>query len=141
MEGTIVQRRSPKGPRMLIRALLALVAAWSATLVLAQGGREAIVADVVIKGNQSVPTEQILRYIYTKPGREYSTTTAQGDVERLATSGLFQRPPRMSDATTADGRVVVTFDVQEHTTVVRDVIFKHANHIPEKELEQMVRIR
>src|SRR6266404_2058704 len=138
MEGTIVHRRSPKGPRILIPGLLALLAAWSASLVWAQGGREAIVADVVIKGNQTVPTEQILRYVFTKPGSEYSTATAQKDIDRLATSGLFQKPPRMTDANTPDGRVIVTFEVQEHPTVVRDVIFKHANHIPEKELEQMV---
>jgi outer membrane protein assembly factor BamA len=141
MEGTIVQRRSPKGLRILVRGLLAFLAAWSASSALAQGGREAIVADVVIKGNNTVPTEQVLRYIRTKPGSEYSTATVQGDVDSLSKSGLFQRPPQMIDANTPDGRVIVTFVVQEHPTVVKDVIFKHANHIPEKELEQMARIK
>jgi outer membrane protein insertion porin family len=140
MVGTIVQRRS-KGPRMLFRGLLALLAACFASYGLAQSGREAIVADVVIRGNRNVPTEQVLRHILTKPGSEYSTATAQKDVERLAMSGLFSRPPIMTDSMTQDGRVIVTFEVQELNNVVRDVIFKHANHIPEKELEQMVRIR
>ncbi len=145
MEGTIVHRRSPKGLRIFVRGLLALVVAWSAALASApaqaQSGRGDLVADVVIKGNQSVPTEQILRYIFTKPGSEYSTAIVQQDIDRLSVSGLFSRPPVVRDSNTPDGRVIVTFEVFELQSIVRDVIFKHANHVPEKELEQMVRIR
>ncbi len=141
MEGTFVHRRSPKAPRILIRGVLALVAAWCASMALAQTGRGDIVADIVIKGNRTIPTEQIMRYVYTKVGSEYSTAIVQKDIERLATSGLFQRPPVVSDTNTPDGKVIVTYEVLEYPNVVRDVIFKHAHHISDKELEQMVRIR
>ncbi|MEI7687621.1 MAG: BamA/TamA family outer membrane protein [Planctomycetota bacterium] len=141
MEGTNVQRRSPEGLRIIFRGFLALFAAWLASTALAQSGRGDVIADVIIKGNKTVPTEQVLRYVFTKPGMEYATATVQKDVERLALSGLFQRPPKVTDYNTPEGKVVVTFEVFEYPNVVRDVIFKHANHIPEKELEQMVRIK
>jgi outer membrane protein insertion porin family len=152
MEGTFVQPRLPKGPRpeccgiRSLRGLLALLAILFASAVSSQTAqaqaRRDVVADVVIKGNRSVPTEQIMRYILTRPGLEYSTATVQKDVENLATSGLFQKPPRVTvQPPTADGRLVVVYEVFEHPTVVRDVIFKHAGHISEKDLEGMVRIR
>lgn len=141
MEGTNVQRCLPEKPRIILRGLIVLAAAWFASVAVAQTGRSDMIADVVIKGNKAVPTEQILRYVFTKPNTEYSVAVVQKDVERLALSGLFARPPKVTDYNTPDGRVIVTFEVFEHQNLVRDVIFKHANHIPEKELEQMVRIK
>lgn len=140
MEGTRVQGRSLERLRIVVRGLLALVAAGIVSATLAQG-RGDVVADVVVKGNKTVPTDQVMRYILTKPGTEYSTAIVQKDIERLSLSGLFQRPPRVSDYNTPDGKVVVTYEVFEYPNVVRDVIFKHANHIPEKDLENMARIR
>lgn len=145
MEGTFAKPRRPRakarGTGILFRSLGVLLATLLTSLTLFGQTRGEIVADVVIKGNRATPTEQVLNYIYTKPGQEYSTATIQKDIERLSASGLFEKPAKMTDQTTPDGKVIVTFEVYELPNVVRDVIFKHANHVPEKELESMVRIR
>lgn len=141
MEGKQLRPRPPRLPRILAWAMLAGLLLSSDFLAHGQSESRPLVADVVIKGNRLLPTEQILRYVHTKPGGEFSPATLQKDVERLSLSGLFQRPPVVTDRPSGDGRVVVTFEVVEYPNVVRDVIFKHANHISDKELEGMVRIR
>src|SRR4051794_34766962 len=141
MEGKQVRPKPPLLPRAFAWASLAVLFLSTGLIAWAQSDNRPIVADVVIKGNRLIPTEQILRYVHTKPGGEFSPATIQKDVERLSLSGLFQRPPIVTDRPTGDGRVLVVFEVIEYPNVVRDVMFKHANHISDKELESMVRIR
>ena len=138
MKGKASPSRSPLSQSILLKAV-AVLTALSCGFVFAQpGGREPIVAEVLVKGNRQIPSDQVLRYVYTKPGNEYSTGLAQKDIERLAISGLFSRPPQLDVKDTPDGRVIVTFQVFEHANVVRDVQFKHANHISDKELESII---
>ena len=141
MKGTDPQSRSPLSQSIVLKAV-ALLMALSCGFAFAQpGGREPIVAEVLVKGNRQIPADQVLSRVYTKPGNEYSTAVAQKDIERLSISGLFSRPPQLDVKDAPDGRVIVTFTVFEHANVVRDVQFKHANHISDKELEGIIRIR
>lgn len=98
------------------------------------------VADVIVVGNRNVPTEKIMRYIRTRPGSEYLAAALQADVSRLSESRMF-RSVRVRDARLGDGRVQVYFEVQEYPNQIREIIFKNANHISEKELESMCRLR
>ena len=132
--------------------VLRLVAAWVGPLCLAlvvlstsvlhgQIPSQEIVADIQIRGNRLVPNEQVLNYIYLKPGQPFSNATAQKDVERLALSGLFRRGPTVSLQANGNGTVTVIFNVEENPNVVRDVIFRHGNHVGDAELVSMARVR
>lgn len=107
--------------------------------VLAQSN-QLTVADVQIVGNSRTTTERIMREIHTRPGTQYSQARVHEDISRLAATHLF-RDIRFQDQLTADGRVRVIFRVQEHANTVQEVVFKHAKHISDKELETMTRIR
>src|SRR5262245_43212767 len=120
MEGKHVCPRPPILPRALAWVTLLVLVAVS-TDGFAQSEPRPLVAEVLVKGNRLIPTEQVLRYVHTKPGGEYSPATIQKDVERLSLSGLFQRPPHVTDRPTVDGRISVTFEVMEYPNVVRDV--------------------
>src|SRR5262249_41691546 len=91
--------------------------------------------------NRMVPTEQVMNYIYLKPGQAFSNATAQKDVERLALSGLFRRGPTVSLQPNGNGTVTVIYDVEENPNVVRDVIFRHGNHISDSQLANLARVR
>ena len=128
------------------------IAAWVGPLCLAlvalstnvthgQIPSQEIVADIQIRGNRLVPTEQVLNYIYLKPGQPFSNATAQKDVERLSLSGLFRRGATVSLQPNSNGTVTVIFTIEENPNVVRDIIFRHGNHVSDKELESMARVR
>ncbi len=53
--------------------------------------------------------------------------------------GCSRTSPRTQN--TNDGRVIVIYKVQEHPNIVREVIFKHAKHLSDDELETLTRIR
>lgn len=130
-----------------LRSVLLRLTSIAVLLVLVHWGiaqtaqNRVIVADVFVFGNRSIPTSKVMQYIYTKPGSIYSYASAQEDVSRLAASRLFKsiRPVRIESTT--DGRVNVIFEVQEHPGIVRDVVYKNANHVNIKDLEVMTKIR
>src|SRR4029077_17407817 len=64
----------------------------------------------------------------------------QADATRLAETRMF-RSVRVRDARLGDGRVQVYFEVQEYPNLIREIIYKNANHISEKDLENMTRLR
>ncbi|HZZ79316.1 MAG TPA: outer membrane protein assembly factor BamA [Gemmataceae bacterium] len=120
-------------------ALLALLLATPS--LCAQGPEQRIqIANVIVLGNRNIPTEKILQYIYSKPGSTYNNATVQDDLTRLANSRLFKRILPVRKDLTTDGRFNLYFEVQEHPSVVREVIYKHAKHVDLKELEGLTRV-
>jgi outer membrane protein assembly complex protein YaeT len=105
----------------------------------AQSGAKEMVAEVTIAGNRSVSAEKAMRYIQTRPGFEYSAKRAHEDVARLAGTHLFKHIA-VRTRPTSDGRIIVTFDVQEHPSLVREVVFKHAKHATDEELSNLTRV-
>jgi len=119
-------------------AVLFMLVQWG----LGQSGpNRAVVADVFINGYRNIPEGKVRQYIYTKPGSQYSYAQVQDDVSRLAASRLFKSIRPVRTESTTDGRVNVIFEVQEHPSVVRDVIYRHAKHVNVKELEGLTKIR
>jgi outer membrane protein insertion porin family len=132
--------RAAAARAILVLALLAAVALWfGPSLTRGQQGKE-LVADVTFVGNKSVPTDKAMRYVHTRKNMEYSRASVQADLDRLAETHLFKNI-RARTEPTADGRVLVFFDVQEHPKVVREIIYKHAKHLTEKELDNITGIR
>src|SRR5262245_35870023 len=133
MKGTDGNRQRPVGQfaRLAGFVFLALVAART---VWAQGPGKETVADVVVVGNRNIPTEKIMTCISSRPGSDYLQATLQADVSRLADTRMF-RSVRVRDNQLGDGRVQVFFEVQEYPNLIREIVFKNANHISTKELE------
>jgi outer membrane protein insertion porin family len=132
------KRAAPARILLVLGLLTALALLWPG-LGRAQQGKE-MVADVVIAGARSVPVEKAMRYVHTRKNMEYSRAIIQGDLDRLAETHMFKNI-RARTEPTADGRVIVYFDVQEHPSVVREVIYKNARHLSDKELDNLTGIR
>jgi outer membrane protein insertion porin family len=128
-------------PMLLSLGVCLLLAGPSLAQNPAPSGSKVFVADVNIEGVRNPAlVQRALTLIHTKKGREYSEKDARDDIARLAASNLC-RPYNVRTEPTTDGRVNVIFVVREFRSVVREVVFKHAKHVDQKELEGMTRIR
>src|ERR1019366_10350112 len=140
MSGTSKSAISDLRNKLLtLLGLLALFLAASPGLAQITTNR-VMIANVVITGTRSIPTDKAMAYIYSKPGSEYTYARVQDDVSRLAAAHLFKYI-RVKTESTTDGRMNVIFEVQEHPNVVREVLYKHAKHVNVKELEGMTRVQ
>lgn len=105
---------------------------WAA-LAPAQAPTDKLVAEVVIRNNRLVATNQILNSIKTRADKPYNHATVQGDVGALMATKSFS-DVRASFAPTPDGKVIVTFDVVEMPSVVTEIRFEGAKHAKNDEL-------
>jgi outer membrane protein insertion porin family len=79
---------------------------------------EDLVAEVRVVGNRRTPTDKLMSYIKTLPGRPYNAETVGQDVRRLNGSGLVVRvTPQYQDAPNGRGRIVV-YEVFERATIL-----------------------
>ena len=77
-----------------------------------------IVADVIIKGNHSVPTHHLTRNIRTRPGRYFDPDKLQQDVDQLWRMPEISRINGPYISETPKG-IVVTIDVVERNTMTK----------------------
>jgi outer membrane protein assembly complex protein YaeT len=123
----------------LVAVMAVLVGAALATRAWAQTPAP-VVSDVVIHGCRITTPDQVKAHLRTRPGREYNPAIAQEDLNRLAETRWFRNfHVRLENA--SDGRVIVHFVVEEHPSVVREVIFKNAHHAKPDDLEAETGIR
>src|SRR5206468_692840 len=96
---------------------------------------------VVIHGCRTISPEQVKAYLMTRPGREYSPAVVEDDLRKLAETKWFRtfHPVRLQTA--PDGKVTVHFIVEEHPTVVREVVYKNAHHMKPDDLDKLTGIR
>jgi outer membrane protein insertion porin family len=118
---------------------------WSVQAGRGQPGADEIVVDVIPMGNKSVPSDKILRMVNTRPGSPFNPVMLQEDVTRVLSSGLFRdvraKEELVPDERTGQQRLVVYICVTEFPSIVREVIYKNAHHISQKDLDEMTRIR
>ena len=131
---------SPAWTRLLGLAGFLVLLTLAARTGWAQAPATETVADVIVVGNRNIPTEKIMRFIRTRAGGEYLQSKLQEDVTTLAETRMF-KSVRVRDARTSDGRYQVYFEVQEYPNLITEIIYKHANHVSEKELDKMTRLR
>ncbi len=133
------------GKALAVLSLVALAALTVRTARAQSADKAETVADVVIRGNRHVTSEKIMRMLRTRPGTAFSYANLQEDAKRLLETNMFRnvRPHdhRTTDERTGETKLVVYFDVQEYPTLVKEVIYKHAGHISQKELDEMTRVR
>jgi outer membrane protein assembly complex protein YaeT len=93
------------------------------------------VADVIPQGLHLVPTPKVMSLIHTRPGADYSEEVVREDVRRLYETHSFS-DIRVELNTLPDNRVVVNFWFREMPSVIREIVFKGANHLSKDDLEQ-----
>ena len=104
------------------------------------GQNHEIVADVLIQGNVTVPTQQIKNQIKTRPGAEFSDATAQEDVRTLMLTKQFGNVEVVKQPA-ADGRVFVYFLIRDFPNLVQHIIYKGAKHPSNDDLDALHTIR
>lgn len=123
------------------RACALLVLVLSAAISLAQTPSPGtLVADVIPQGLRLVPTPKVMSLIHTRPGAEYSEETVREDVRRLYETHSFS-DIRVELNTQPDKRVVVYYWFQELPSVIREIVFKGAQHMSKDDLEQATGLR
>jgi outer membrane protein insertion porin family len=92
-----------------------------------------LVADVLVKGNDAIPTAKVLGYLRTRKDRQFDPELVQADKRRLAGTGMF-RDVRIFTERSPQG-VVVTFEVYERPTI-RHVEFIGNRGLSDKALKK-----
>jgi outer membrane protein assembly factor BamA len=98
------------------------------------------IADVIPQGLHLVPTPKVMSLIHTRPGAEYSDEVVREDVRRLYETHSFA-DIQVQLNTLPDKRVVVYFVFRELPNVIREIVFKGANHMSKDDLEQATGLR
>mgnify|MGYP001436966155 CR=1 FL=1 len=99
-----------------------------------------LVVDVRVVGNKRVPTEKLMRYIRTRPGRPYSAEAVGEDVRNLNKSGLVVSVrPQYQEAPNGQGRIVV-YEVFERATI-RSVHYVGNRKIKSRTLAKETKIK
>jgi outer membrane protein assembly factor BamA len=119
-----------------VAVLGAGLACTAAALAQAPAGK-VFVADVIVQGNQNVPTQKILSLIRTHAGAEYSADVVAEDVRRLYKETQSFQNIRVAEKPTGDGKVVVYFQVVELPSVVQEIVYQGAKHLKPDELESL----
>lgn len=122
-------------PLLLLPAALGPLATRTA---MAQAARAVggVVTEVVVKGQSSIPVEQIRAKIKTRAGREYDERLIEQDVQSLLSSSWFADVQTFyrKDPKTPDG-LIITFEVTE-LPVLRAVEFRGLSKLKLKEVEE-----
>jgi outer membrane protein assembly complex protein YaeT len=121
----------------LTLALLAGPVCWAQTVL---APAKVIVDDVVVRGNNTIPTAKIMGLIRTHPGGEYKANEVEEDVRRLVESRLL-RDVKVWKSDVGNNRVVVNFICTEYPALIREVIYKNAGHLKPDELDSITGLR
>jgi outer membrane protein insertion porin family len=121
-------------------ALGAFILATPFAIAQPAGDSREIVADVLIVGNKCVTADSMMREVHTRAGDVFSTISVQDDINRLSKTHLFKHIAVRTQST-ENGHITVTFEVEEHANIVREIVFKHAKHTSDEELLALTRIR
>ncbi len=127
-----------RSPGLGVLAMLAAMGLVSS--IRAQTAEGPFVAEVVTRGNRIVPREQILGQIKTRPGQIFDEEKAREDVQKLKESGAFG-DIRVSTRPAGDNKVVVIFDLAELPSLIREIVYKGAKHMKQKDLDALTGLR
>lgn len=140
MDGSNIAIRTPAWAKTLALGALFVLGAWLARPAGAQSASREIIGDVVVEGNRRIATQRVLRVVDSQPGKEFSRAVLLEDVARLGGTRLFKNIG-VRDEPLPDGRVRIVFSVTEYPNLVKEIVYRHAKHISEKDLEGLTGLR
>ncbi len=132
--------------RPSVGRLVALAGALACGLVGGAGAADApagkVIAAVVPVDLKSVDPEYVKSLMTTRAGRVYDDATVNQDVQKLHNTRLFvPNSVTVSTAVGADGRVTVFVKAQELLGVIKEVVFRGAEHLSDTELYDLTGVR
>ncbi len=139
MDGANSAVRTPVWAKALTLAGL-LLGAWLAHPGWAQNPDREIIGDIVVEGNRRIAAQRVLRQVDSQPGKEFSRAVLQEDVARIGAMRLFKNIG-VRDEPLPDGRIRIVFIVQEYPNLVKEILYLHAKHVSDKDLESMTGLR
>jgi outer membrane protein insertion porin family len=98
------------------------------------------IADVIVTGNHTVATQQVVALLKSRPGTEYSSETVQEDVRTLFATKQFA-DVRVNLENLPDGRVTLKFYVREFPSVIEKIVYLGAKHLSDEELNTATGLR
>ncbi len=126
----------------LLGILLCGAGIWGATcwgLAQTPAGK-VLVADVIPQGNRLVPTQRIISLLKTRPGSDYAQQVVNEDVSRLYETRQFANI-RVVTQHTADGKVIVYFQLSEFPSTVQEIVYQGAKHLKPDDLATLTGLR
>jgi outer membrane protein assembly complex protein YaeT len=126
--------------KTLALAGLIFLGAWASRPAWAQSASREVIGEVAVEGNRRIATQRILRHVASQPGKDFSRAQLLEDVAALGATRLFKNVG-VRDEPLADGRMRVVFTVSEYPNLVKEIVYRHAKHISEKDLESMTGLR
>ena len=130
--------RTAWGMFLGLAAVLALVMEAGpamAQLSLSRSGEETVF-DIKIIGNNITPEAEVMRYIHTRKGDSYDKSKITKDIEDLINSRKFENAwPQIQPIN--GNQVLVTYFITERKATILEVIYRHAHHISQKDLEEL----
>jgi outer membrane protein assembly complex protein YaeT len=124
---------------LLVLGLLAAVLPLARPGLAQSPAEPLFVSDVVIHGTRTISPEQVKAHLKTRAGREYSASVLEEDLRRLAETRWFKNY-RVHEQNSPQG-VVVHFHLEEHPSVVREVLYRNAHHVRPEVLDKITGIR
>lgn len=98
------------------------------------------VADVIVQGNRSVPTQRIISLLKTRPGGEFNQDTVDEDVRRLYDTKLIGNV-QVQSKKLDDDRVNVYFLIAEYPNMIQEIVYQGAKHLKQDELDTTTGLR
>ncbi len=103
--------------------------------------QQRLVEEVDILGNRRLRKDDILYYIQTRPGDQYSPAQVERDLQAINALGFFEKTKtRVTIEDAPRGGLRVTFFVEE-LPIIRDIQFEGLSSVPESEVLKTFRER
>jgi outer membrane protein insertion porin family len=99
-----------------------------------------LIYDVLLQGNRTISSAQIMAQLRTRPGRDFDEAVLQEDVRNLMATKQFANVASEVVPAGAD-RVKVTFHFRDYPSFVQRVVYQGAKHLKDDELDQLTHIR
>jgi outer membrane protein assembly complex protein YaeT len=99
-----------------------------------------IVADILIRGNKRMATQNVMALLKTRVGREYKPEDVQDDVRSLMATKQFGNVEARYNLLPGN-RIEVYFFVVDYPNTVEDIVFEGAHSIKKAELETLTGVR
>ena len=121
---------------LVLGALVVTLGLVSPPRAMGQGG--STVDDIRVEGNRRVETEAVLRNIRQKVGEPLSHDQVSRDIRAIYALGFFD--DIQVDATTAAGRLVLTFVVKEKPSVA-SIEYEGNDELDDDEIKEVINLR
>jgi outer membrane protein insertion porin family len=144
MVGTNESETARACKKVAVLACILLAVAIAAPSSFGQTGpstQQPVVEEVLIVGLRTLSTQQVKSQLRTVKGQPLNPAVVQEDLRRLGEMRTFKPPSVTYSQEHGPDLVTVVFHVEEFPSLVREVVYKHAKHATDEQLEGVTNIK